>query len=137
VPKAGCVLLKGARRWPLSAHAKYQYYLDGTWQYSSCRRATWRGIQRQQDFIKLAIKKAEQVAPINPVALNDVIAGVAGSLTVDDISPAPSSSTSASVLRHANAAGIPEWTYPTVNSTEVPAPLTPLPSETSKWSSSS
>jgi hypothetical protein len=33
------------------------------------------------------------------------------------------------VLRHANAAGIPDWTYPTVNSYSVPGALDPVPSE--------
>jgi hypothetical protein len=63
------------------------------------------------------------------VALNSVIAGVAGSLTVDDNFSSSQLINLASVLRHANAAGIPEWTYPTVNSTEVPGALDPVPSE--------
>jgi hypothetical protein len=63
------------------------------------------------------------------VALNGVIAGVAGSLTVDDNFSSSQLINLASVLRHANAAGIPEWTYPTVNSTEVSGALDPVPSE--------
>jgi polyisoprenyl-teichoic acid--peptidoglycan teichoic acid transferase len=129
VPKAGCVLLKGSQALAFVRSREYQYYLDGTWQYQLVPESDLARIQRQQDFIKLAIKKAEQVAPTNPVALNSVIAGVAGSLTVDDNFSSSQLINLASVLRHANAAGIPEWTYPTVNSTEVPGALDPVPSE--------
>jgi LCP family protein required for cell wall assembly len=129
VPKAGCVLLKGSQALAFVRSREYQYYLDGTWQYQLVPESDLARIQRQQDFIKLAIKKAEQVAPTNPVALNGVIAGVAGSLTVDDSFSSSQLINLASVLRHANAAGIPEWTYPTVNSTEVPGALDPVPSE--------
>jgi LCP family protein required for cell wall assembly len=129
VPNAGCVLLKGSQALAFVRSREYQYYLDGTWQYQLAPESDLARIQRQQDFIKLAIKKAEQVAPTNPVALNGVIAGVAGSLTVDDNFSSSQLINLASVLRHANAAGIPEWTYPTVNSTEVPGALDPVPSE--------
>jgi len=129
VPKAGCVLLKGSQALAFVRSREYQYYRDGTWQYQLVPESDLARIQRQQDFIKLAIKKAEQVAPTNPIALNSVIAGVAGSLTVDDNFSSSQLINLASVLRHANAAGIPEWTYPTVNSTEVPGALDPVPSE--------
>ena len=33
------------------------------------------------------------------------------------------------MLRHANAAGIPDWTYPTVNSYDVPGALAPASAE--------
>ena len=129
VPKAGCVLLKGSQALAFVRSREYQYYLDGSWQYQLVPESDLARIQRQQDFIKLAIKKAEHVAPTNPVALNGVIAGVAGSLTVDDNFSSSQLLSLASVLRHADAAGIPEWTYPTVNSTEVPGALDPVPSE--------
>jgi LCP family protein required for cell wall assembly len=129
VPKAGCVSLKGSQALAFVRSREYQYYLDGTWQYQLVPESDLARIQRQQDFIKLAIKKAEQVGPTNPVALNGVIAGVAGSLTVDDNFSSSQLINLASVLRHANAAGIPEWTYPTVNSTEVSGALDPVPSE--------
>ena len=127
VPQAGCVLLKGSQALAFVRSREYQYYLNGTWQYQLVPESDLARIQRQQDFIKLAIKKAEQVAPTNPVALNSVIAGIAGSLTVDDNLSSSQILSLASVLRHANAAGIPEWTYPTVNSVEVPGALDPVP----------
>jgi LCP family protein required for cell wall assembly len=126
VPQAGCVLLKGSQALAFVRSREYQYYLDGSWQYQLVPESDLARIQRQQDFVKLAIKRAEQVAPTNPVALNGVIAGIAGSLTVDDNFSSSQLLSLASVLRHANAAGIPEWTYPTVNSTEVPGALDPV-----------
>ena len=68
------------------------------------------------------------MAPTNPVALNGVVAGITSSLTVDDSFSASLMLSLAKVVRHANAAGIPEWTYPTVNSTAVPGALDPVPS---------
>ncbi|HUB70395.1 MAG TPA: LCP family protein [Acidimicrobiales bacterium] len=127
VPKAGCVLLKGFQALAFVRSREYQYYSDGSWQYQLVPESDLARIQRQQDFMKLALKKAEQVAPTNPVALNSVISGITGSLTVDS-----GFSTSAMInlalgLRHTNVAGIPNWTYPTVNSTSVPGALGPDP----------
>jgi LCP family protein required for cell wall assembly len=128
VPHAGCVLLKGSQALAFVRSREYQYYLDGTWQYQLVPESDLARIQRQQDFIKLALKKAEKVAPTDPVALNNVIAGVASSITIDSNFSTSSILSLARVLRHADAAGIPEWTYPTVNSTEVPGALSPVPS---------
>jgi hypothetical protein len=129
VPRAGCVLLKGAQALAFVRSREYQYYLNGSWQYQLVPESDLARIQRQQDFIKLAIKKAERVAPTNPVALNSIIAGIAASLTVDESFSGSELLDLASVLRHANAAGIPEWTYPTVNSTDVPGALDPVPGQ--------
>ncbi len=127
VAHAGCVLLKGSQALAFVRSREYQYYLDGSWQYQLVPESDLARIQRQQDFIKLAVKKAERVAPTNPVALNSVIGGITGSLTVDDKFSGSLILSLARVVRHANAAGIPEWTYPTVNSTAVPGALDPVP----------
>ena len=66
VPKAGCVLLKGSQALAFVRSREYQYYLDGSWQYQLVPESDLARIQRQQDFVKLAIKKAEQVAPPTP-----------------------------------------------------------------------
>jgi polyisoprenyl-teichoic acid--peptidoglycan teichoic acid transferase len=129
VPKAGCVLLKGSQALAFVRSREYQYYSDGSWQYQLVPESDLARIQRQQDFVKLAIKKSEQVGPTNPLALNSVIGGVTGSLTVDDGFSNSLTLNLAKVLRHANAAGIPDWTYPTVNSAEVAGALDPVPSE--------
>ena len=127
VPHAGCVLLKGGQALAFVRSREYQYYLNGSWQYQLVPESDLARIQRQQDFVKLAIKKAEQVGPTNPLALNTVIGGVTSSLSVDDTFSNSLMLSLARVLRHANAAGIPDWTYPTVNSYEVPGALDPVP----------
>ena len=127
VPQAGCVLLKGSQALAFVRSREYQYYLDGTWQYQLVPESDLARIQRQQDFIKLALKKAEDVAPTDPVALNDVISGVTSSLTVDRGFSSSLMMSLALDMRHTNVAGIPNWTYPTVNSTEVPGALDPVP----------
>lgn len=125
VPKAGCVLLKGQQALAFVRSREYQYYLNGQWQYQTVPESDLARIQRQQDFVKLAIKKAEAVGPTNPVALNNVIGGITNSLTVDSHFSNSLILSLVKVLRHANAAGIPDWTYPTVNSYYVPGALDP------------
>ncbi len=129
VPHAGCVLLKGQQALAFVRSREYQYYLNGSWQYQLVPESDLARIQRQQDFVKLAIKKAEAVGPTDPLALNAVIGGVTSSLAIDNTFTNSLMLTLAKVLRHANAAGIPDWTYPTVNSYEVPGALDPVPSE--------
>ena len=129
VPHAGCVLLKGSQALAFVRSREYQYYANGSWQYQLVPESDLARIQRQQDFVKLAVKKAEQVAPTNPLALNGVVAGITGSLTVDSTFTDSLMLSLAKVFRHANAAGIPDWTYPTVNSVEVAGALDPVPSE--------
>ena len=125
VGHAGCVLLKGSQALAFVRSREYQYYLNGSWQYQLVPESDLARIQRQQAFVKLAIKKAEAVGPTNPLALNTVIGGVIKSLSVDTGFSDSLILSMAKVLRHANAAGIPDWTYPTVNSYDVPGALAP------------
>jgi len=129
VPRAGCVLLDGNQALAFVRSREYEYYLDGTWQYQMSPESDLARVQRQQDFVKLALKKTEQVAPTDPIALNRVISGVTSSLTVDRGFSSSLMLDLVLDLRHANVAGIPNWTYPTVNSTAVPGALDPVPSE--------
>ncbi len=126
---AGCVLLKGSEALAFVRSREYQYYLNGSWQYQVAPESDLARIQRQQAFVKLAIKKAEAVGPTDPLALNTVIGGVIKSLSVDDGFSNSMILSMAKVLRHANAAGIPDWTYPTVNSYDVPGALAPASAE--------
>jgi LCP family protein required for cell wall assembly len=129
VTHAGCVLLKGPQALAFVRSREYQYFLDGSWQYQLVPESDLARIQRQQDFIKLALKKAADVAPYNPLTLNRVLSGVASSLTVDTSFSSSLMLNLALDLRHSNVSGVPTWTYPTVNSTEVPGALDPVPSE--------
>lgn len=129
VTHAGCVLLKGANALGFVRSRYYQYLLDGTWQYQLSPESDLARIQRQQDFVKLAIKKAEKVAPTNPLALNNVLSGIASSLTVDSNFSNSLMLGLASTFRHADVNGIPTWTYPSVNSVVVPGALDPVPSQ--------
>ncbi len=128
VPHAGCFLLKGSEALGFVRSREYQYYLDGSWHWQLVPESDLARIQRQQDFIKLAIKKAEHVAPTNPLALNRILGGIAGSLTVDSGFSSSLMLNLAISMRHVHASGIPDWTYPTVNSATVPGALDPVPS---------
>ncbi|HYA45627.1 MAG TPA: LCP family protein, partial [Acidimicrobiales bacterium] len=129
VTRAGCILLKGSQALAFVRSREYEYYLDGGWHYQLVPESDLARIQRQQDFVKLAIKKADHVGLTNPIALNDVVAGVTNSLIVDSGFSNSLMLSLARSLRHANVVGIPTWTYPTVNSTAVPGALDPVPSE--------
>ncbi|MGH9105595.1 MAG: LCP family protein [Acidimicrobiales bacterium] len=129
VPHAGCFLLDGSQALAFARSREYQYYLNGSWQYQLVPESDLARIQRQQDFIKLALEKAEHVASTNPFALNRVMSGITGSLTVDSNFSASLMLRLALALRHGNVSGIPNWTYPTANSTVVPGALEPVPSE--------
>lgn len=129
VPHAGCVLLKGSQALAFVRSREYQYYANGTWQYQLVPESDLARIQRQQDFIKLALKKAEQIGPTNPLALNNVISGITSSLTVDSSLSSSVMLSLALSLRHTHVSGIPNWTYPAVNSSSVPGALDPDPAQ--------
>lgn len=80
VPQAGCVLLTGSQALAFVRSRHYEYYQDGQWNYEA--ESDLARIQRQQSFIKKMLTKAEGEFT-NPIALNDVIAGVTKNLTVD------------------------------------------------------
>ena len=84
VPHAGCVLLKGSQALGFVRSREYQYYLDGSWQYQLVPESDLARIQRQQAFIKLALKKAEDVAPTNPLALTTSTGDVKTVVEVDN-----------------------------------------------------
>lgn len=129
VPNAGCVLLKGANALGFVRSREYQYYLNGTWQYQLSPESDLARIQRQQAFIKLAVKRAEHIDPANLGALNSVLSGITSSLTVDNNFSTSLMLQLANTFRHTNVTGIANWTYPTVNSVAVPGALDPVPSE--------
>lgn len=80
IPKAGCVTLTGDQALAFARSRHYQYYLDGYWHSEAA--SDLARIHRQQTFIKKMIVKA-QGQFTNPLALNDIIAGVTKNLTVD------------------------------------------------------
>jgi LCP family protein required for cell wall assembly len=80
VPVAGCTLLTGAQALGFVRSRHYEYYQNGYWHFEA--ESDLARIQRQQAFIKKMLKKAQSQFT-NPIALNDVIAGVTKNLTVD------------------------------------------------------
>ena len=128
VTRPGCFLLKGFQALAFVRSREYQYLLNGKWQYQLVPESDLARIQRQQAFIKLALKKVERVALSDPFALNRVVSGLTRSVVVDSKFRASDLIHLALTLRRANASGIPNWTYPTVNSAVVAGALDPQPS---------
>lgn len=80
VRQPGCVLLTGQQALGFVRSRHYEYYQNGYWHFEA--ESDLARIQRQQAFIKKMLKKAQSEFT-NPIALNDVIAGVTKNLTVD------------------------------------------------------
>ena len=125
VPAAGCVNLSGAQALAFVRSREYQYYLNGQWQYQLYPESDLARIQRQQAFVKALARKAKQVAPTNPIALNNIIAGVTKNLVVDSSFSNSLLLSLAQDFRSANLSTIPSYTYPTVNSVAVSGALDP------------
>jgi len=123
----GCVLLNGGTALAFVRSREYQYYLNGEWHYQLYPESDLARIQRQQAFIKAAVKKAEQVAPTNPLTLNNLIAGITSNLTLDSSFPNSLIFSLAKTFRSADLNNIPQYTMPTVNSTSQPGALDPVP----------
>jgi polyisoprenyl-teichoic acid--peptidoglycan teichoic acid transferase len=116
VPKGGaCVLLTGATALAFARSREYQYELDGQWYYQEFPESDLGRIQRQQDFVKLAAKKAQQIAPTNPLALNALVGKLTKDVKLDD---GFSNSLLLGLVKDfhsANMSNIPSFTYPTTN----------------------
>ncbi len=125
IPAAGCYNLTGAQALAFVRSREYQYYLNGEWNYQLFPESDLARIQRQQAFVKALARKAKQVAPTNPIALNGIIAGITKNLTVDSGFSNSQLLSLAQNFRSANLTTIPSYTYPTVNSVSVPGALDP------------
>lgn len=125
IPAAGCYNLTGAQALAFVRSREYQYYLNGQWRYQLYPESDLARIQRQQAFVKALARKAKKVAPTNPLALNNIIAGVTKNLTVDSSFSNSLLLSLAQDFRSANLSTIPSYTYPTQNSVAVPGALDP------------
>jgi LCP family protein required for cell wall assembly len=125
IPTAGCYNLSGPQALAFVRSREYQYYLNGQWHYQLYPESDLARIQRQQAFFKALARKAKQVAPTNPIALNGVIGGVTKNLAVDSSFSNSLLLSLAQDFRSANLSTIPSYTYPTQNSVAVPGALDP------------
>ncbi len=77
-------------------------------------------IQRQQAFIRNALHKAQRNGDLgNPRVLLSIVTSLASNLTLDSGFSFNDLVSLAADFHHLNSAGIPSWTYPTVNGTTV------------------
>jgi polyisoprenyl-teichoic acid--peptidoglycan teichoic acid transferase len=125
IPAAGCYNLTGNQALAFVRSREYEYEINGTWQYQLYPESDLARIQRQQSFFRDLVKKAKQVAPTNPIALNAVISGVTKNLTLDKGFSNSLILSLAQDFHSANLSTLPSYTYPTVNSTAVPGALDP------------
>jgi LCP family protein required for cell wall assembly len=110
IPAPGCYSLVGDQALAFVRSRHYQYYENGYWHTEGL--SDLARIQRQQAFVKKMIKKAEGEFT-NPIALNNVIAGVTKNLTVDSKFSTSLMLNLAKDFRTMNASGIPNATLPT------------------------
>jgi LCP family protein required for cell wall assembly len=121
----GCINLTGGEALAFVRSREYQYFLNGQWNDQLYPESDLARIQRQQAFVKASVKKAEQVAPSNPLTLNSLIAGVTKNLTLDNNFSDKLILSLAKTFHSADLSVLPEYTYPTVNSAQVSGALDP------------
>jgi LCP family protein required for cell wall assembly len=81
IPNAGCYSLSGDMALSFVRARHYEYKVNGRWVNES--ESDLARIKRQQSFIKKVIAKAQGSGLTNPIALNNIIGGVTGNLTLD------------------------------------------------------
>lgn len=122
---AGCQLLIGNSALAFARSREYQYFLNGAWHYQKYPESDLGRIQRQQAFVKAAVKKALVVAPTNPAKLNSLVTGLTKNLTLDNKFSAGLIFGLVKDFRTANFSSVPSWVYATHNSTTVSGALAP------------
>lgn len=127
VTRAGCVNLTGSQALAFVRSRNYQYYLDGQWSYQVYPESDLGRIERQQAFIKAAVKKAEASGLTNPIRLDHIVAAIVKNLTIDNTFTTNQLITLAENLRHVSPGAMKNWTLPTRNSTAVPGALDSIP----------
>lgn len=115
VPAAGCVALKGAQALAFVRSRNYYYVRDGP-QLQQYPESDLGRIQRQQAFIKAAIKKVERNGDLtDPLTITRIISSVTANLTIDNTFSDNQLITLADDFRRLDANAIPNLTYPVVN----------------------
>ena len=78
----GCQTLDGAQALAYARSRHYEEFRDGDWQADP--RADLGRIERQQNFIRLAVAKLLQQVQSNPLELNGLLDVVTESLSIDE-----------------------------------------------------
>jgi len=81
IPNPGCYTMTGNMALSFVRARHYEYKVDGRWVYEA--ESDLARIQRQQNFIKKMIAKAQGEGLSNPLELNGVIGGITTNLTLD------------------------------------------------------
>jgi LCP family protein required for cell wall assembly len=87
IPKAGCITLDPAQALAFARSRDYEYFQDGRWHVDGT--GDLGRISRQQEFIRLVIRRAIEKGARNPAVLNSLIDAGTGALHLDPtITPA-------------------------------------------------
>jgi LCP family protein required for cell wall assembly len=122
----GCNNLTGSLALAFVRSREYEYQVPGGgYQYQLLPESDLARIQRQQAFVKLALQKARKIAPTNITALNSLVSSVTSNLTLDSTFSNSELLRLADTFRSANLSDIPQFIYPTTNSTTVAGALDP------------
>jgi LCP family protein required for cell wall assembly len=117
VSKTGCVNLKGGQALAFVRSRNYFYTIDGVSHVQLAPESDLGRIQRQQAFIKSAIRKTERTGDLtNPVKLPRLIGSITKNLSVDNEFSDSQLINLAEDFSNIDADTIPNLTYPVVNS---------------------
>jgi LCP family protein required for cell wall assembly len=81
ITSTGCLHINGYQALTLVRARHLEYFQNGYWQYDGT--SDYGRIERQHQFIKAVINRAEQVLFTNPFALNHFVSAAAQSLVID------------------------------------------------------
>lgn len=130
IPHAGCYNLIGPMALSFVRSRHYQYFLDGQWHYQVYPESDLGRIQRQQAFVKAAVKKVEASGLVtNPLRLDHLITAVVKNLALDKTFTVSQLLDLVTELRHVNPNTVKNWILPTTNSQAVYGALDTIPTE--------
>jgi LCP family protein required for cell wall assembly len=109
----GCFTLDGVQALAFTRSRSYQTFTDGKWRDTDANDIG--RIQRQQEFLRMALQKALAAGSSNPIAANELINAALDNIKIDDGLDILGL---ANRLRKLGSGGIKTWTMPATNGTE-------------------
>jgi len=110
IDATGCLTLDGTQALGYVRSRHYQYYEDGRWR--SDPTSDFGRVNRQQDFIVRAVRRAVEKGVRNPVTLDNLVDAALGTVTVDDLLTAEDIVNLAAGFRDFDPNGLGTYTLP-------------------------
>jgi len=110
IPEPGCITLDSSQALGYVRSRHYQYYEGGRWR--SDPSSDFGRVNRQQDFIVRAVRRAVEKGVRNPVTLDNLVDAGLKTVTVDDLLTAEDIVSLAAGFRDFDPGGLGTYTLP-------------------------